>query len=272
MDSYSMQDVQALVGVSRSLVNAMLAAGVIAPRRGTKNEYHFTFQDLLLLRTAQSLRTSNIPTRKVVQSLKRLESLSTGRPATGMRVRAVGGAVAVQDAHGQWHVESGQRILDFEVREQKSAVVVLTTQADDEAARLSAHEIFEIAQELELDDPEEAELAYRRAIAADPELVDAYLNLGCILCDRASFDEAIDLYREALLQSPGAPLLHFNLAVALEDGGDAEAALASYHTCIGLATDFADAHYNAARLHDALGDPKNAIRHYNQYRKLELGN
>jgi predicted TPR repeat methyltransferase len=44
--------------------------------------------------------------------------------------------------------------------------------------------------------------------------------------------------------------------------------LAAYAECIALAPDFADAHFNAARLHEERGDPKTAIRHFNQYRKL----
>ena len=36
-----------------------------------------------------------------------------------------------------------------------------------------------------------------------------------------------------------------------------------------LQPDLADAHYNAARLHEQLGDAKNAVRHFSAYRRLE---
>ncbi|WP_354684655.1 tetratricopeptide repeat protein [Cupriavidus necator] len=267
MHAYTFQEVQTVVGISRSVINAMLAAGLIVPGRGARNEYLFSFQDLVLFRTAQSLRAANVPTREVIRSLKRLERFGADKPATGMRIKAVGGAVTVADAHGQWQIESGQRIMDFDPDKPGGAIVMLDPLA--KASRnLSGYELFEIAQDLERDEPGEAERAYRSAIAADPTLVDAYLNLGCMLCDRDSYMEAIALYRQGLEYSPAAPLLHFNLAVALEDERHVEAALSEYHACIRLAPDFADAHYNAARLHESLGDTHRAIRHYQQYRRL----
>ena len=46
-------------------------------------------------------------------------------------------------------------------------------------------------------------------------------------------------------------------------------ALASYDACLRLAPDLADAHYNAARLHEQLGDAKQAVRHFSAYRRLQ---
>lgn len=269
MHAYTFQEVRAVVGISRSVVNAMLAAGLVVPGRGPRNEYLFSFQDLLLFRTAQSLRVAHVSTRDVIRSLKRLDRFGPGRPATGMRVKAVGGAVTVADAYGQWHLESGQRIMDFDPDKPDGAILTLNPLAE-EAPGLGGYALFEIAQELEHDDPDEAERAYRSAIAADPTLADAYLNLGFMLCDRQRYIDAIALYRQGLEHSPEAALLHFNLAVALEDERQVEAALAEYHACIRLAPDFADAHYNAARLHESLGDMHRAIRHYQQYRRLEF--
>ncbi|WER48843.1 tetratricopeptide repeat protein [Cupriavidus sp. WKF15] len=268
--SYTLQAVLALVGISRSVVNAMLAARIVIPARGAGNRYLFSFQDLLLFRTAHSLRAANVPTAHVIRSLKRLEALGNGRPLTGIRVTALGGAVAVKDEHGHWHVETGQRIMDFDAPGSPAPVVTLNP-AFASATTLDGHALLEIARELEHDDPDEAERAYRKAIAADPALVDAYVNLGCMLCDRSCFADAIGLYRDALANGVDSPLVHFNLAVALEDSGAIEAALAEYHACIQLAPDFADAHYNAARLHETMGDDRRAIRHYQQYRRLEGG-
>lgn len=267
-NSYTLQSVQALVGISRNVMGAMLASRIVTPRRGPGNRYLFSFQDLLLFRTAHSLREANVPTGKIIRSLKRLEALAQGRPLTGIRVTALGGAVAMKDEHGSWHVESGQRIIDFDAPLRPSSVVALNSRSET-TATFDGRTLFEIACELERDDPEEAELAYRKAIAADPGLVDAYVNLGCLLCERECFDEAVGLYRAALASGFDGPLIRFNLAVALEDAGDVEAALGEYHDCIRMAPDFADAHYNAARLYEAMGDDQGAIRHYHQYRKLD---
>jgi len=79
----------------------------------------------------------------------------------------------------------------------------------------------------------------------------------------------VALYDEALRRKPGEALLHFNRAVALEDQGRPMEALAAYNVSLQLAPDLADAHYNAARLHEQLGDAKNAVRHFSAYRRLE---
>jgi hypothetical protein len=273
MDAYSMRDVQALLGISRTVVTALIAAGVVAPRRGARHEYRFSFQDVVLLRTAQSLRESRIPTRQITRSLKRLHGMGEGRSPAGLRITALGGDVTVHDRQGRWHAESGQFVLDLDGGPEAPAgkpggasVVELhrqPAQLDHPATW------FERAVGLEHSDPPAAEAAYMQAIASAPDYLDAWLNLGCMLCDQGRFDEAIARYRMALEHLPGQPLLHFNLGVALEDAGDMREALESYHACIDLAPDFADAHYNAARLHEELGDPHRAIRHYNQYRRLE---
>ena len=270
MQAYSMRDVQALLGISRTVINALIAAGVVIPRRGVRREFRFSFQDVVLMRTAQSLREARIPTRNITRSLRRLQGLGEGRPPTGLRVSAVGGDVTVQDRQGRWQVDSGQFVLDLDAASEpeRGAVVDLRRPsrppAVDDPARW-----FERAVALESVDKVEAEAAYLHAVAAAPDYLDAWLNLGCLLCDQGRFDEAVACYRDALARLPDQPLLHFNLGVALEDAGARRDALASYHACIDLAPDFADAHYNAARLHEELGDPHRAIRHYNQYRKLE---
>lgn len=281
MQAYSMRDVQALLGISRTVVTALIGAGVIAPRRGARREYRFSFQDVVLLRTAQSLREARIPTRHITRSLRRLQGLGEGRPPTGLRVTAVGGDVTVQDRHGRWHVDSGQFVLDLDALSEaaQGAVVDLRRPAAPVPAKELADHAdhhaddpatqFELAVALESRDRAGAEAAYLRALAAAPDYLDAWLNLGCLLCDQGRYDEAVRHYRQALTHLPDQPLLHFNLGVALEDAGAHREALAAYHACIDLAPDFADAHYNAARLHEELGDPHRAIRHYNQYRKLE---
>lgn len=278
MQAYSMRDVQGLLGISRSVITALMTAGVISPRRGARQEYRFTFQDVVLLRTAQSLREAGVPTRHVTRSLRHLQGLGEdGRPPTGLRVTAVGGDVAVQDRRGRWHVDSGQFVLDLDDADNRRAgaeVVEMRRRATRQASgpmqdELGPSDWFERGVSLEHVVPRDAEAAYRHALALAPDYLDAWLNLGCLLCDQDRFADAAAEYRKALSYLPYQPLIHFNLGVALEDAGAKREALESYHACIELAPDFADAHYNAARLHEALGDPHRAIRHYNQYRKLE---
>jgi tetratricopeptide (TPR) repeat protein len=127
---------------------------------------------------------------------------------------------------------------------------------------------YRAAGELESEEPAAAEVAYRQAIRLDPGFVDPYLDLGYILCEAGLCERAVPLYRQALRHAPADPLLHFNLGVALEDLGLVDEAIEAYEQCMALAPDMADAHHNAARLHELRGNRQQAIRHFNEYRRL----
>lgn len=58
---------------------------------------------------------------------------------------------------------------------------------------------------------EEAESALRRAITADPDVPDAYVNLGVLLANRGDKAEAAGRFREALAIDPGNTAARSNL-------------------------------------------------------------
>jgi tetratricopeptide (TPR) repeat protein len=268
METYTLRGIQSMLGVSRGVISGLIAAGFVKPSRGRRREYRFTFQDVVLLRTAYSLQQANIGPRKILRSLQRLAAtLPDELPLTGLRISAVGSEIAVRRGDAQWHVESGQMLLDFEVKPARGAVTLRAHEPQAEAA--APAEWFERAVALESTDRAQAEAAYRRAIDAAPGHVDACLNLGVMLCDDGRCGEAVALYRRALRRCPDEALLHYNLAVALEDQGRHDDALAAYEASLKLAPKLADAHYNAARLHEMLGHSKDAIRHYSEYRRLQ---
>ena len=53
-----------------------------------------------------------------------------------------------------------------------------------------------------------------------------------------------------------------------EDLGDRDDAIASYRAAVELAPDLADAHFNLARLYEASGAQRDALRHWSAFRKL----
>lgn len=276
MQTYSVREIQSMLGISRAVIGSLVASGFVAPSRGRRNEYRFTFQDVVLLRTAYSLREARIPARKILRSLRQLRrALPDEMPLTGLRISAVGSEIAVHEGTARRQVDSGQLLFDFDSLGAAGSVSVLARPAQQEVAVTAAASDgaaatwFERGVDLEVVDKAEAETSYRRAIALAPAYLDAYLNLGVMLCDGGRSIEAIELYRAGLMQCPEAALLHFNLAVALEDIERPEQALACYEACLRLTPQFADAHYNAARLHELLGHSSQAIRHYSEYRRLQ---
>ena len=269
---YTLRSIREMLGLSRSVLAGFIDAGFVQPARGPRNEYRFTFQDVVLLRTAQGLQAANIPARKILRSLKRLKAaLPTELPLSGLRITAVGSDIVVRNGTNQWDAESGQLMMDFEVAPVRGAVAFLKHGPSMQApAPGDADEWFVRAEELEEEKAHAAaEAAYRRALELAPDHADAWLNLGAMMCEAKRCREALVLYDKALKLCPEAPLLHFNRAIALEDQGRMTEAIASYEACLRLAPEFADAHFNAARLHEKAGNAQKAVRHLSAYRRLQ---
>lgn len=282
--TYTIGSLEDTLGLSRRVIAGLVAAGFVRPGRGARNEYRFTFQDVVLLRTAVALQQARISPRRIFSSLRKLRaSLPAELPLTGLRITAVGNDVTVRDGAAQWQPESGQLVMDFELQAPSGSVTPLgrgrptapaapaapVTPPEASPPGDDASTLFGRGEALEGNDPGAAEAAYRQVLALDPDHTDAYLNLGALLCEARRCAEAVRLYDEAIRRRPREALLQFNRAVALEDQGRPAAALAGYAACLVLDPGLADAHYNAARLHEQRGDARGALRHFNAYRRLQ---
>jgi len=272
-----------MLGLSRHIVTGLIEAGFVSPTRGKRNEWRFTFQDLMLLRTAHALQSQRIPPRHILRSLARLKStLPAELPLTGLRITAIGADVAVRDRSGRLQADSGQLLMDFDVAPVAGSVAILErapTQADAmEASSIDDDDrndepdpmaLFDRALALEGSDPAAAEAAYLQALALAPDLEDAYLNLGAMLDGAGRYSELVRLSDAALQHCPGCALLHFNRGVALDHLERLEEAAGSYERSLAIDPTLADAHFNLAQLHDQAGDERGALRHYSAYRRLQ---
>lgn len=269
---YSFRNIQSLLGVSRSVLTSLVNAGFVTPARGPRNELRFSFQDVVLLRTAYQLQSADIPTRRIVRSLERLKSaLPQALPLTGLRITAVGNNIAVRSGPEQWEVDSGQLLLDFEVAPMRGAVTFLDSRPRDaKNIRRQGEEWFELAEQLAATDRHGAEHAYRKALELLPDAhFCVYTNLGVLLCEDGRYEEALATFDKALRHFPHDCQLHFNRAVVLEELDRHAAAVDGYGRCLELEPEYADAHYNLARLSELQGDEQSALRHYSAYRRLQ---
>src|SRR5512134_3027858 len=118
MKSYSTRDVAKLLGLSEAQVRSQARVGYLAPDRGPRNAYRFSFQDLVLLRAAKALRDARIAPRRIRRALRTLtRQLPAGRSLSGMRISSEGDRIVVSDGGATWNPESGQLLLDFHVAE-----------------------------------------------------------------------------------------------------------------------------------------------------------
>jgi tetratricopeptide (TPR) repeat protein len=264
-----------MLGLTTARLRAYLRSGVLSPNRGSRGELRFSFQDLLLLRTAEGLVRKRIPPRRVRRALQKLRArLPDTRPLTGLQLAADGASVVVHDGNARWQAESGQVLLDFEptvgARDTPLGALPARRPASPGAdvIPLSLDELYEIGCDLEETDPGHAEASYRQVLARAPAHADAHVNLGRLLHERGDLNAAETHYREALASRPGDPTATFNLGVALEDDGRVDEALQAYERAITLNPQNADAHYNAARLYEKAGNYGAALRHLRAYRDL----
>ena len=265
MHPYGVRDVEKLLRLPRSTIRSLIAAGFVSPARGPRGAWRFSFQDLIVLRTAQALADANVPPRRITRSMRELRRhLPDAMPLSGLRIGAVADRVVVREGGSRWQAESGQYLLAFEGDGAGSIAVI---EPVPEPA-LSAGELCEQAMSLEESDTEEAVRLYAAAVAADGRLTDAYVNLGRLLHELGRVAEAERIYRAAIDAGLDDPLLSFNLGVLLEDCGRKAEALDSYASVLRMNPRNVDALHNAALLADELGRAQEAIRYMAQYRRL----
>jgi tetratricopeptide (TPR) repeat protein len=235
------------------------------PARGPRNAYLFSFQDLIVLRTAQALASAKVPQRRITRSLRQLRRLlPEAMPLSGLSIEALGDRVVVKDGARRWRADSGQYVLDFEGDPSSGSLAVIER---GETAS-SAEEWFERGCDLERGNTDAAREAYERALETEAAHLGAHLNLGRLLHESGRLAEAERVYRQALRVCGDDPLLFYNLGVLLEDMGRKSAAMDAYEKALRADPRLADCHYNLALLCKSLGRPKQALKHMAQYRRL----
>jgi tetratricopeptide (TPR) repeat protein len=266
-EGYSLQDVGRLLGLPRSIIRGLIDAGFVTPLRGPRREYRFSFQDLVVLRTAQALVEAKLPTTRILRSLRRLRTqLPPQMPLSGLRVEAVGDAVVVHEGAVQWQPHDGQYLLRFQVEAPRGRLAFLDVPEQPVA---SAHVAFERAMALEDTAPDRASDLYRQALAANPSFVEAYTNLGRLQHEMKRHAQAEATYRAGIEHCGRDETLLLNLALLLEEMRRPREAADVYRTLLDANPDLAQAHYNLALLCEAAGHAQEAIRHLAAYRRLQ---
>ena len=230
MQQFGVREVEKLLRLPRRTIHGLVKAGFVSPERGPGQTYRFSFQDLIVLRTAQALAAANVPAKRITRSLKELRRhLPASMPLSGLSIGAVGDRVVVKEGASRWQAESGQYLLAFE------------------------------------GDPAAGEL---KVMQREPDNVEDEIDRGYALHEAGKLAAAEAVYREALETWGPDALLFYNLGVLLEDLGRKPEALQAYQAALGADPYMADGHYNLALLFDELGRGQDAIRHMAQYRRL----
>ena len=267
MHQYGVREVEKLLRLPRSTIRALIDAGFVSPARGPRKAWRFSFQDLIVLRTAQALVAAKVPAKRITRSVRELRRhLPAAMPLSGLSICAVADKVVVKEGASRWQAESGQYLLAFEGDPANGSLSVL--ERKPAAPKASATDWFDRGIDLEEADPLGALQAYAEAISLDPKLVDAHVNRGWLLHEAGRFEEAEHAYRAAITACGSEPLLLYNLGVLLVDMDRKKEAVEVYESALRANPGFADCHYNLALLCEELGMAREAIRYMAQYRKL----
>src|SRR6266446_1505631 len=90
VQQYGVHEVEKLLRLPRSTIRTLIHAGFVSPARGPRNAWRFSFQDLIVLRTAQALAAAKVPPRRIARSLKQLRRhLPDAIPLSGLSIGAV---------------------------------------------------------------------------------------------------------------------------------------------------------------------------------------
>src|SRR6185503_17662157 len=164
MHQYGVRDVEKLLRLPRSSIRALITAGFVSPRRGPRNAWLFSFQDLIVLRTAQALAAAKVPQRRITRSVRELRRhLPDTMPLSGLSISAVGDRVVVNEGSGRWQTDSGQYLLAFDGDPDNGSLSVIERPQAPPAT--AAREWFESGVALEQEDVEAALHAYEQAVA-----------------------------------------------------------------------------------------------------------
>jgi len=230
VQQFGVREVEKLLRLPRRTIHGLVKAGFVSPARGPGQTYRFSFQDLIVLRTAQALAAANVPAKRITRSLKELRRhLPASMPLSGLSIGAVGDRVVVKEGASRWQAESGQYLLAFE------------------------------------GDPAAGEL---KVMQREPDTLEDQIDRGYALHEAGKLAEAEAVYRDALETWGPDALLFYNLGVLLEDLDRKSEAMQAYYAALSADPSMADCHYNLALIFEELGRGQDAIRHMAQYRRL----
>jgi len=256
-----------MMGVTRRELDYWTRLRLVLPR-SRWGERFFNFSDLVALETIKRLAARKVPARRIRRAVTILQTElgSTQTPLSMLRISTNGKQVVVYPPMATarpFEPLTGQFVLNFETSELAQKIHAMASR--------SAEEWFEFGMMCDADTEslDQAAQAYRKAVDAAPEWVEARINLGTAMYQLGHMEEAHEHFLLAVKLEPENALAEFNLGCVLEQLG--KTAEAIFHLCraVELVPSLADAHLNLALAYEKNGEVHNALRHLSLYVRYE---
>jgi len=264
---FTLGEVERITGTTRRQLEYWSRLGLVRPR-ARWGERFFNFADLVAVETLSRLAARRIPARRLRRAMDALEQQlgHTRAELAALRISTNGAQIVVHEpgtAGGLIEPLSGQFVLNFETGAIERKVRALHQR--------TAEEWFELgmAWDANPETLEDAVMAYRQAIDAAPEWVEAYINLGTTLFQLGRTEESREAFAAAVQRDSRNALAHFNLGCAHDRLGDTASAITNFRTALVYAPRMADAHLNLALAYEKTGRKADALYHFADYLRSE---
>jgi tetratricopeptide (TPR) repeat protein len=274
---YSFAAVSRILGVPEAKLRYWSQSGFVGPSRRRGARQMFTFQDLVAVRAAKELVERGFSPAQIRRALDAVRSAlpNVDRPLERLRVAWDGNTLALVSDGAAFEV-TGQRLFDFGLADLAARAASVTaiptprpTLTNPDGIERSAYQWFSLALAQEAAGKiEEATMAYRHALAADPGLAAAHNNLGTLAYNAGDAGAARASFEAALALDPDQIEARYNLARILHELGEIELAASELRRVVQASPDFADAHYNLATALEHLGSQRQAVEHLRRYLDL----
>jgi tetratricopeptide (TPR) repeat protein len=264
---YTRNEVERMMGVTRRELDYWTRLRLVLPR-ARWGERFFNFSDLVALETIKRLAARKVPARRIRRAMTILQSELGPQqtPLSELRISTNGKQVVVyppSQTARPFEPLTGQFVLNFETSELAQKVRAMASR--------SAEEWFELGMmcDANVESIDQAAEAYRKAVDAAPDWVEARINLGTSMYQLGRMDEALEHFSRAVRLEPENALAEFNLGCVLEQLGKTAEAILHLARAVELTPALADAHLNLALAYEKCGQAQNALRHLNQYLRYE---
>jgi len=264
---YTRNEVERMMGVTRRELDYWTRLRLVLPL-ARWGERFFNFSDLVALETIKRLAARKVPARRIRRAVAILQTElgSAQAPISMLRISTNGKQVVVHPPLATAHPFeplTGQFVLNFETSELAEKVRAMASR--------SAEEWFDLGMRCDsnTESLEQAAEAYRKAVDAAPDWVEARINLGTTLYQLGHMEEAREHFSIAVEFEPENSLAEFNLGCVLEQLGKTAEAILHLCRAVELAPTLADAHLNLALAYEKCGEGQSALQHLSLYVRYE---
>ena len=262
VERYNREDVLRILRITSRQLAGWERAGLFPVRES------YSFFDLLQIKKLRDLRAKRVRSVVIRDSLRAMQQQVAGmeNPLLEAGTFATKSRVAFRHRGAVVEPLAGQFVMDFSDRS-----VVASHKLHHMRAAETAADFFTRGVSLE-ESPatqEEAIQAYMKCVDLDPAHAAAYINLGTLYYNRHEYALAERYYRKAIEVDPKYALAHFDLGNVLDETGRLDDGIRAYQSAVALAPTYADAHYNLALAFEKSRQPRQALRHWRAYAKLD---